>query len=170
VAQLGGRNHVFGAPAPYCDSSVFEYILLPAPLNCACSVKLLKKVILTIPRISRRERRTEKNYFAPQPYPYDNLGETQVCCPPHKRASTGQVWPPCGPGKCPKKGVEVWGTPEKTPPFLGDREKKVPSGSRRRAAQPPRVASKPTPGCLGSTHPKNHLTRRQFSAYSSAIN
>jgi hypothetical protein len=74
VAKLGGQNHIFGAPAPYCDFSVFEYILLPAPLNYACSMKLLKKVILTIPRISRRERRTEKNYFAPQPYPLRQFG------------------------------------------------------------------------------------------------
>jgi hypothetical protein len=72
-----------------------------------------------------------------------------------------------GPGSARKTGSKFGESPKKLPHFWGDREKKVPSGSRGRAAPPPVVASEPTAGCLGSTHPKNDLTRRQLSAISS---
>jgi hypothetical protein len=126
VAKLGGAKSHFWPPAPYCDFSVFEYILLPAPLNCACSVKLLKKVILTIPRISRRERRTEKNYFAPPPA----VPPTPTIWGKHRyvvRHISGH--PPAkfgrraGPGSARKTGSK-FGEPPKNSPIFGGIAKK----------------------------------------------
>jgi hypothetical protein len=120
----GAKSH-FWLPRPPLRSSVFECILLPAPLNCACSVKLLKKVNLTIPRIRRRERRTEKNYFAPPPQPYplrqlpgtDMLSATQAGI---HRPSLAAVRA----REVPEKRGRILGNPQKNSPIFGGIAKK----------------------------------------------
>jgi hypothetical protein len=92
------------------------------------------RIIKTLPRLRRRKRRLEKVYFgppaeAPTPpiarhrYVVRHIGG-------HPPAKFGRR---AGPGRVRKTGSKFLENPKKTPPFLGDREKKVPSGSRRRA-------------------------------------
>jgi hypothetical protein len=111
----------------------------------------------------------KKLFCPPSRTPHDNLGETQRCCTPRKGASTGQVWPRCGPGKCPKKGVEIWGSPKKTPPFLGGSRKK--RYHRVAGAEPHhlrRSRRNRPPGASAARTRKNRLTRRQLSAICSS--
>jgi hypothetical protein len=171
VAKLGGggKSH-FWRPRPPLRFLGFRIYLITCPTQLRMFCEVIKKSYWDNSENQMTGTEDRKKLFRPPSRtPYDNLGETQVCCPPRKRASTGQVWPRCGPGKCPKKGVEIWGSPQKNSPIFGGiAKKKVPSGSRGRAAPPPVVASEPTAGCLDSTHPKNHLTRRQLSAFCSS--
>jgi hypothetical protein len=121
----GGQNHIFGAPAPHCDLSVFEYILLPAPLDYACSVKLLKKVILTIPRIRWRKRRAEKNYFAPPAEPpTPPIARHRYVVRHMSGHPPAKLGRGAGPGSARKKGSKFGDPPKKLPHFSGDREKK----------------------------------------------
>jgi hypothetical protein len=125
VAKLGGAKSHFWRPRPPLRFVGLRTYLITCPTRLRMFCEVIKKSYFDSSENQMTETEGRKKLFRPPSRtPHDNLGETQVSCTPHKGAPTGQVWPRCGPGKCPKSGVEIWGIPKKTPPFLGGSRKK----------------------------------------------
>jgi hypothetical protein len=139
VAKLGGGKITFLTPAPpkvIFQFSNVSYFLLH---SCPHLLKIFRsKLIKTLSRLRRRK----KNYFAPPAVsPMTIWGKHRYVVrhisghPPVKFGRRA------GPGSAQKTGSKFGKPQKKLPHFLGDREKKVPTGSREHAAQPAHIAS-----------------------------
>jgi hypothetical protein len=125
VAKLGGAKSHFWRPRPPLLFVGVRIYLITCPTQLRMFCEVIKKSYFDNSENQMTGTEDRKKLFRPPSRtPHSPHCQAQICCTPHKGASTGQVWPRCGPGKCPKNGVEIWGSPKKTPPFLGGSRKK----------------------------------------------